>query len=429
MTRAPSRPRVSGWLAGFALPCRIGARYALSGASGGFSSTLSALSLIGLILGVSLLVVVTAVMNGFATELRDRILSAVPHGYVNAVDRRLADWPALAALVERHDEVLATAPYLSGDAMLFVNGRIHGIELHAVLPSREKHVSEILQQLSAGDAGLVSGAYRIVLGDLLADALRLKVGDPVNVVLPKLDVGMAGVFPRMRRFHVSGIFSVGARLDGNLALVHLDDGARLYRQAGTVHGLRVRVADQLSVDRVLAQLVAELPEADRYVAVDWSTLHSGLFRAVRMEKAMMSALMMAVIAVAAFNIVALLTMTVERKRSAIAVLRTLGMRPREIMAVFLSQGMLLGVVGVGAGLLIGLPLAASVGTVVAAAERMLGMQVFDSTTYFITAIPSELQWPDVAVTTFGVLFLCCLASLYPAWRAARVPPAEALHYG
>ena len=426
MARADGR-RARPALSGVWLPCRIGARYALSGAPGGFASTLSALSLAGLFLGVLLLVVVSAVMNGFSTELRERILSAVPHGYIDAADRRLDDWPRLAVEVESHEDVLAAAPYLAGDAMLFANGRVHGVELNAVLPARERRVSEVLDRVRDGDAGLVAGEYRILLGELLADTLRVGVGDAVNVVLPKLDASLAGVFPRMRRFHVSGIFSVGANLDANLALVHLDDGARLYRQPGTAHGLRVRVADLLSADRTMAELARSLPADGRYVAKDWGMLHSELFRAVRMEKAMMTAMMMAVVAVAAFNIVALLTMTVERKRAAIAVLRTLGMRPVGVMAVFVSQGMLLGALGVAAGLLAGLPLAVHVGAVVAFAERMLGAQVFDAATYFITAIPSDLRWQDVAATVVGVLSLCWLATLYPAWRAARVPPAEALH--
>ncbi len=413
------------------LPCRIGMRYALPGTSGAFASLLSALSLIGLVLGIALLIVVMAVMNGFASELRNRILSAVPHGYVDASNLRLADWPALAAEVERHDGVLATAPYLAGDAMLFVNGRIRSIELNAVLPSRERRVSGVLRHIHRGSAALEAGKYRILIGDLLADSLHLDIGDPVNVILPELDISLVGLFPRMRRFYVSGIFSVGARLDSSLALVHVADGARLYHQTGTVHGLRVKVADQLSAGRVVADVVRGLQgeRAGRYVGRDWGQLQSGLFRAVQMEKAMMAALMAAVMAVAAFNIVALLTMTVERKRSAIAVLRTLGMRPRGVIAVFVSQGMLLGVAGVGLGLLFGLPLAVHIGTVVATIERWMGIEVFDSSLYFITAIPSELQWRDVAATVVGGLSLCLLSTLYPAWRAMRVSPAEALHGG
>lgn len=410
------------------LSLAIGIRYFRSGRRDGFLSLVSWISLLGMFLGVLSLIVVMSVMNGFEAELRQRVLSLVPHGFVDGPDGRLSDWQRWADSVEQQPGIVAAAPYVGGSAMLLRQGNVHGVQLYAIDPEREKSTSAVAERivegryLSADDGG----SYGILLGDILARQLRVSLGDSLTVVLPRVTVTPLGLFPREKSVRVIGLFSAGAQLDSTTAFMHLRDGQRLYQSGEDVQGLRVQVDDLYAAPARLAALKPVLPEG---VAVtDWSQTQGSLFSAVKMEKRMVRLLLLFIVLIAAFNIISILTMAVSEKRSAIAVLRTMGARPASIMFTFVVYGMLTGVIGILLGVLLGVPLAMNVGPIVGALEGLFGTQVFNPQVYFITAIPSRLQWLDVLSIAAAAVSLSLLATLYPAWRASKIQPAEALRY-
>lgn len=389
-----------------------------------FLSLVSWVSLIGMVLGVSALIVVTSVMNGFEAELRSRILDAVAHGYADLEPGQ--DWRLWQQRLQAEPEVLAAAPYLHGEVMLQRGGQTLGVELWAVDPQLEKTVSRLAEQMSQGQLeALQAGGFGVVLGEILARQLRLEVGDDVEVLLPRITVTPLGLFPRQKRLRLVGIFASGSQLDATTALVHLADGQRLYQRGEEVQGLRLKTADVLSAPRELAALQQRHPELE---VKDWRSLQGSLFAAVTMEKRMVALLLLAIVAIASFNIVSVLTMMVTDKRGDIAVLRTLGMVPGAIRRLFLWQGALIGAAGVTVGTALGLPLAWWAGDIVAALESWTGLTVFDPGVYFIARIPSLVRAQDVAWVVALALGLSLLASIYPAARAARIEPAEALRH-
>jgi len=407
-------------------PLFIGLRYVRARRRTRFISVVSAVALLGLALGVTALLVVLSVMNGFDRELRMRILSMVPHVLVHAA-HPLAAWEPLAAALERDPAVVGAAPFIGGTAMLSTPGVVRGIELTGIRPERDARVSPIGRYMIEGDlAGLRPGGFGIVIGNLLARALGVQPGDYVTVMLPELDVTPAGAYPRMRRFRVAGIFAVGAQVDATTALIHLEDAARLYRTGGGVQGVRLALADPDLAPAVRERIAPALGSG--LVAEDWSVSQGSLFSAIRMEKRMVTLLMLVIVAVAAFNIVSILTMVVAEKRGAIAVLRTMGASPGQVMAIFTMQGSLIGLAGLGAGLAAGIPLALHIGSVAAWIEQALGFRLFNPNVYFISYIPSEVRLADIVLIAGCGLALAVLATLYPALRASRIGPAEALRY-
>uniref|UniRef100_UPI003562CAF4 FtsX-like permease family protein n=2 Tax=Zhongshania sp. TaxID=1971902 RepID=UPI003562CAF4 len=270
------------------------------------------------------------------------------------------------------------------------------------------------------------GQYQIIIGDILARQLGVSIGDGLTVILPKVTVTPFGLYPREKEFTVSGVFSAGAQLDGTSAFIHIGDAQRLYQLGHDVEGLRLQLTDMFAAPQLLPVLAAELPEGS--VAVSWSDSQGSLFQAVKMEKQMVRLLLLFIVLIAAFNIVSILSMAVSAKRGSIAVLRTMGSTPSSIMAIFIVYGMATGLIGLGLGLLIGVPLAQHIGDVVAFLEQLSGMQLFNPQVYFITHLPSHLEWSDVGVVSGFALLLSLLATLYPAWQASRVQPAEALRY-
>ncbi|MRH77275.1 lipoprotein-releasing ABC transporter permease subunit [Spiribacter sp. C176] len=410
------------------LPLFIGLRYTRARRRDGFVSFISASSMLGIAIGVMALITVLSVMNGFEKELRERILGMVSHATVNAYDGELNDWSGLVDTLQARPEVLGAAPFISGEAMLTRGGEVTGVLLRGVDPALEGRVSEITEQLIAGNINeLRSGTYQIVIGSRLAQRLGVGVGDPLNVVTPEARVTAAGILPRLRRFEVAGIFEVDmAQYDSSVALIHLDDAQRLLRLRDGITGVRLEFADLMEAPRLVRDIALSLP--GQYLVSDWTMQHQNFFRAVAMEKTVMFIILLLIVGVAAFNIVSTLVMAVQDKQSDIAILRTLGATPRTIMAIFIIQGSVLGVVGTLIGTAGGVALALNVETIVPAIEQLFNADFISGDVYYINDLPSDLRLHDVWRITLAAFGLSLLATLYPAWRASRIAPAEALRH-
>jgi lipoprotein-releasing system permease protein len=405
----------------------IGLRYTRAKRRNQFISFVSLISLLGMILGVVALVVVLSVMNGFEAELRDRILAVVPHGYLVGNDQTLTDWQHTLERIEQESAVVAAAPYIDGNVMVSRPGMVRGATLHAIDPALESRVSSVGNSLIKGRIeDLQAGQYNIVIGEILAHYLGVYIGDEISIMLPRVAVTPVGVFPRVKRFHISGIFKVGAQLDSNTVFIHLQDGQKLFQYGDAVKGLRVQLHDLMEAAHYLPTLLANMPTGSRAIA--WSETQGSLFKAVKMEKTMVSLLLLIIVGIAAFNIVSILTMMVADKRADIAVLRTMGASPRMILSVFMIQGVSIGLLGIAVGIAIGVPVALYIGQIVLWFESLLGGQVFNPDVYFISRIPSVLKWGDVMTVAACGFVLSLLATIYPSLKAAQIHPAEALRY-
>ena len=406
----------------------IGLRYTHTRRRVHFISFISLISMLGIALGVTALITVLSVMNGFERELRDRILGMASHASVTTFSGQLSDWQNLSALLRGREDILATAPYISGETMLSNGKRVTGGILRGIMPDREGGVSDVVAHIKQGDIKqLQSGEYGIVLGSEMAVALGVATGDSVTVVSPQITIGPTGLLPRLRRFTVVGIFEVGMyEYDRGVALVHIEDAARLFQLGDNVTGLRLKLDDIFLAPEVSRDLSREL--LGDYRVEDWTRQHANFFRAVKTEKRVMFIILSLIVAVAAFNIVSTLIMLVTVKRSDIAILRTLGASPRSIMAIFIIQGVFIGVLGTVLGVAGGVGLALNVETIVPAIEQLFNVQFLAADVYYISDVPSELHWNDVWIMAGVAIVLSLLATLYPAWRAARTHPAEALRY-
>ena len=406
----------------------VGLRYTHSKRRTHFISFISMTSMLGIALGVTALITVLSVMNGFEQELRDRILGMASHATVTTYAGRLADWQDLSQNLEKQPSILAMAPYVQGESMLSQGKRVSGALIRGVLPGMEGGVSDVVSHIDGGDLTLLEeGEFNIILGSELAIVLGVGVGDSVTVVSPQVTIGPTGILPRLRRFKVVGIFEVGMfEYDRGVALVHIKDAARLFSLDDNVTGLRLKLEDIYEAPRLARELSAQLPGG--YRVEDWTRQHANFFRAVKTEKRVMFIILTLIVAVAAFNIVSTLIMVVTDKRSDIAILRTLGASPGSIMKIFIIQGVVIGVLGTALGVAGGLGLALNVETIVPAIERFFNVDFLDANVYYISEVPSELHWKDVWVMASMSMGLSLLATLYPAWRAARTHPAEALRY-
>ncbi|WP_304638427.1 lipoprotein-releasing ABC transporter permease subunit [Pseudomonas sp.] len=409
------------------LPFFIGLRYTRAKRRNHFISFISLISMLGLTLGVMVMILVLSVMNGFDRELRTRILGMVPHATINGY-QPIDDWQSLAGRLVEHPRVEAAAPFIQLQGMLTHDGSVAPVLVNGIVPEAEQRVSIIEEHMQAGAlSDLVDGEFGIIIGELTARRFGVQPGDKLTFVLPEASVTPAGVFPRLKRFEVKGVFKVGAELDGSLALIHAGDAARLTRWVpGQVQGLRIKLDDLFLAPQVSWEIVSQLP--GDYYAQDWTRSHGNLFAAIRMEKTMIALLLILIVAVAAFNIISTLVMVVTDKKADIAILRTLGASPTTIMGIFMVQGSVIGVVGTVAGCILGILSALNVSALVAGLERLLGVQFLSSDVYFISYLPSELIWSDVVMICSTALGLSFLATLYPAWRASRTQPAEALRY-
>ena len=404
----------------------VGLRYTAAKRRNHFISFISLTSMIGLMLGVAVLIIVLSVMNGFDRELKQRILGMVPHAVIEGADH-IGDWQDVVRRVEEPPRVLAAAPFIQGQGMVTGGGDVRGVLLNGVLPEQERDVSIIENHMIEGSLGdLKSGEFGIIVGRIMAASLRLQPGDKVTVVLPEASVTPAGVLPRLKRFTVKGIFSVGAELDGNYTLIHMDDAAKLMRTGGKAQGVRLLVDDLFAAPRVAEQAARGL--GGRYFISDWTRTHGNLFQAIRMEKTMIGLLLMFIVAVAAFNIVSTLVMVVTDKTADIAILRTMGATPGRIMRIFIIQGGVIGIFGTLVGTALGVFGALNISGFISWLEGALGHQFLSADVYFISYLPSQLQWQDVFIISGAGLAMSLLATIYPAWRASRVDPAEALRY-
>jgi len=406
----------------------IGLRYIRARQRTRFISVISLISLAGIILGMTVLITVLSVMNGFQREIRTRILGVASHVQISGAGGQLADWPEIARRAAQHPQVLAASPYINAQGLLTHGAAVRGTLVRGVLPAQEEKVADFVEHMRSGSLdALKPGEFGIVLGVELARALGVRQGEKVVLLAPQGQVTPAGILPRLRQFTVVGIFSVDHyEYDSGLALIHLADAQKLYRLEDAVSGVRLKLRDLFQAKAVGREIAYELgPEV--YVS-DWTRQHANFFRAVQIEKRMMFLIVFLIIAVAAFNIVSSLVMAVKDKQADIAILRTLGASPGGIMRIFLIQGAVIGIVGTAFGVLGGIVLALNVDVVVPFIENLLGIKFLAKDVYYISDLPSELQWPDVMLTAAVSLTFSLLATVYPSYSAARVHPAEALRY-
>jgi len=406
----------------------VGLRYLRSRSRNRFVSFISLISVVGIALAVAVLIVVLSVMNGFEYEVRNRILSVISHGTISGMGGRLLDWEIMQNIARADPEVVASAPFISGQGMLVGDEAIAGVELRGVQPAAEKQTSGAAQLLTAGSLdALASRQYRIVIGAQLAERLGVGLGDKVVLMTPATTVTPAGMLPRMRRFTVSGVFYAGMyEYDRSLAYIHIDDAARMLGFGDAVSGLSLSVIDPLNASATVRK-VALAGGGGVYIS-DWTRQHANFFRSIELTKAIIFFILLLVVAVAAFNIVSTLVMVVREKSAEIAILRSMGSSARSILWVFLSEGTLIGAAGTVLGLLAGVTIAVNIGAIVALVERLLGVRFVAPDVYFISELPSRLEWGDVIQVCLVTFLLAALATVYPALRAASTNPAEALRH-
>jgi lipoprotein-releasing system permease protein len=406
----------------------IGLRYTRAKRRNHFISFISLISMLGIGLGVMALIVVLSVMNGFQKEIRTRILGVTPHLQISSDGGQLTDWRSALDTVAKHPEVRAAAPFVNGQGMVSVSDRVEGVMVRGILPDAEQQLTALGDKMKSGSLDeLRSGEFNIVLGVDLARALGTHVGETVLLITPQGQVTPAGMMPRLKQFHVVGIFEIGmSPYDNALALIHLEDAQKLYRMGESVSGISGSLNDLDRAPQLARELEKQLP-MDTY-ATDWTRQNANYFAVVAMEKKMMFIILSLIVLVAAFNIVSTLVMAVTDKQSDIAILRTLGASPKSIMQIFMVQGMLIGLIGMSLGVLGGVLLALNISTIVPFIEHLFGVQFLSKEFYYISELPSDLQKADVFVVA-GMSFLISLfATLYPSWRASKVQPAEALRY-
>ncbi len=406
----------------------IGWRHLRASRGRGFVSFIASISMGGVALGVAVLIATLSVMNGFEQELRERILSLMPHATISGFGEGLNDWEAVAERARTNVEILASAPYIEEQALLIAAGETAGVAVTGVLPAQERGVSELDEKISAGSFdSLEPGAYAIVLGSELAKKLKVQVGDRVVMATSQPVVTPTGVMARMRGFKVVATFASGMyEFDRNFAYIHLTDAAKLFRMGNTVTGLRLKVDDIFGAPQVVRELAMSL--GGGFYVNDWTRKNINFFRNIQLAKSLFFIILMMVVAVAAFNIVSTLVMVVKDKRSDIAILRTMGATPRSILAIFMTQGIGIGLIGTVLGILAGVLIAINLESMVHGLEALLNTEFLDAQVYNISDLPAQVSWPDVAKIAGAAFFLCLISTLYPSWRAARTQPAEALRH-
>jgi lipoprotein-releasing system permease protein len=405
----------------------IGLRYVRAKRRNHFISFISLISMLGIALGVMALITVLSVMNGFEKELTSRILGMVSHATVVDYDSNFSDWETVSMKIKEHPEIIGVAPYIEGEGMVVFNKKVKGTAIQGIYPEREDEVSVVSEKLISGNFDdLVPGEFGVIIGSELARFLGVFVGDKLTVVAPNANATPAGILPRLKQFQVKGIFEIGMHeYDSALVLMHMDDAGRLFRKNGP-DALRIKTVDLIRAPIISREVVQQIPGT--YGVIDWTQQHANFFRALKTEKTVMFVILTLIVAVAAFNIISTLVMMVTDKQADIAVLRTIGSSPFSIMTIFMIQGTIIGIVGIILGVISGVWLATNVETLVPAIESMLGIKFLSPDVYYISDLPSDLHWSDVLVIS-GVSFLFSLiATIFPAWRAAHIQPAEALKY-
>jgi lipoprotein-releasing system permease protein len=406
----------------------IGTRYLRSTHRRGFVSFVALMSVFGLMLGVATLITVLSVMNGFERELRSRILSVTSHATLSGIEGSLSDWRAVQQAALKQPGVQAAVPYIEQQSMLANGIYVAGTTVRGVQPDEERRATGLAQRLEAGKLeDLEPGQYHIILGSALARELHAKVGGQVVLIAPEGTATPTGVVPRMRRFLVTGIFESGMyEFDRGLALVNIADAAKLYRLGDRVTGIRLALQDPLQAPTLVVQLAKSL--GGGFYVSDWTRNHVNFFRSIELTKSMLFVILLMIVAVAAFNIVATLVMIVKEKQSDIAILRTLGAGPPNILATFAIQGVMIGLGGTLLGAALGTLLSHNLESLVAWLERLLGTQFLDSSVYYMSDLPAYVEGMDVVRVCTVAFLLCAIATIYPAWRASRTAPAEALRH-
>jgi len=406
----------------------IGTRYLRSTHRRGFVSFVALMSVLGLMLGVATLITVLSVMNGFERELRNRILSVTSHGTLSGIEGSISDWRAVQKDAIKQPGVQAAVPYIEEQSMLSNGVYVAGATVRGVLPNEERKATGLAQSLKMGRLeDLEPGQYHIILGSALAQELHAKVGSQVVLIAPEGTATPTGVVPRMRRFLVTGIFSSGMyEFDRGLALVHITDAARLYKLGDKVSGIRLALHDPLQAPSLVVKIARDL--GGGFYVSDWTRNHINFFRSIELTKSMMFVILLMIVGVAAFNIVATLVMIVKEKQTDIAILRTLGAGPPNILTTFAIQGVMIGLIGTLLGAGLGTVLSRNLQSLVASLERALGTHFLDASVYYMSDLPAYVEWMDVVRVCTVAFLLCAVATIYPAWRASRTAPAEALRH-
>ncbi len=406
----------------------IGLRYIRAKRKSHFVSFIAFISIAGVALGVFALIVVLSVMNGFGNELRDRTLSMTSHATISGYNGYLRDWPAVVDKAVQNKEVIAAAPYIQKEVMLSNGRRVSGSLIRGIKPEMESRVSLVESKMVSGSLfDLKAGEYGIVLGRELANSLGVFEGDRVTVITPQASVTAVGVMPRLRRFRVVGVFEVGMhQFDAAMAYMHLEDAARLFSYKDTVNGVRLKLTDLFDAPRITRDIERDFGE--NYWVKDWSKQHKNFFRALQTEKTVMFIILLLMVSVAALNIVSTLMMTVTDKESDIAILRALGMRPSSIMIIFIIQGAFIGLFGTMIGVGAGVPVALNVFEIVSWLEQLFHTDFLPSDVYYISDITADVKVSEVLTYALSAFAVTILATIYPAWRASRTLPAEALRY-
>jgi lipoprotein-releasing system permease protein len=406
----------------------IGGRYVRSRSSNSFVSLISAISMLGIAIAVTVLILVLSVVNGFERELQGRLLAMTAHASIEGLEGSIDNWQGLQEVARENARVRDSAPYVNGQALLVFRNQLSGAELRGVDPIAEEAVSGIGETLREGTLGsLAAGQFNIVLGTELATALQVGVGDKVTVTLAEGIVTPAGVVPRTKRFTVSGIYRVGMyEFDRRLALINISDAQKLYRLRNSVSGVRLAVTDIFAANEIVREVARENGEV--VLVGDWTRRHVNFFRSIQITKSILFVILLLVVAVAAFNIVSTLVMVVKDKQADIAILRTIGARPGSILKIFVTQGSVIGVIGTAAGVLFGILLALNLETLVGGLESVFGIKLLAADVYFISDLPSELRVGDVLMISSIALVLSLASTVYPSWMASKTSPAEALRY-
>ncbi len=406
----------------------IGRRYVRSRSSNGFVSLISAISMLGISVAVAVLIVVLSVVNGFERELQDRLLAMTAHASIEQADGRLRDWRGWVERAEEHVEVAAAAPFVNGQGLLVLGDRLSGAQISGIEPQLESRVSGVGDTLVSGDlSSLQAGSFNIVLGVELADELRASIGDKVTLILAEGMVTPAGIVPRTKRFTVSGTYRIGMyEFDRRVAFVNIEDSQRLFRLSEDVSGIRLAVTDIYRASQVVRAVA--LDAGGGVLVSDWTRRHVNFFRSIQITKSILFVILLMVVAVAAFNIVSTLVMVVMDKQSDIAILRTVGATPSEILRIFVTQGCVIGVLGTLGGVILGVLLSLNLENIVGFMEVTFGIKFLAADVYFISDLPADLRIADVVQISAIALVLALLSTLYPAWRGARTSPAEALRY-
>ncbi len=407
------------------VPFLIGLRYTRAKRRNQFISFVSGFSLVGMALGVMALIIVMSVLNGFNREIRDSVLSVIPHGFVES-ESPIVDWQTLASEIAQHSEVVASAPYVGGYGFISAIGN-QGALIQGISPEAESQVSIVSERMLVGKLDyLREGDSGIILGKILANFVGATTGDKISVSTSRVTYTAAGPVLDTKTFTVVGVFEAGGGVDASLALIHLADAQKLFRYQNKVQGLHVKTKDILKANKILEELSQDLGE--EYVVKDWTETQGSLFQALSMEKIVTTILLMTIIAIAAFNIITSLVLMVADKRADIAVLRTMGMTPRQVMRIFIIQGSAVGIFGTLVGVVFGVFGALYIGQIIEWFENLAGQRIFDPSVYFISHMPSELRLSDVVTVIFVSISLSVLATLSPSYRASRISPAEALRY-